>query len=135
MAARMGAGRYVEARRLLDSPQWREAITRLAGALLERRDTATLAKKAAEFEFAALWAKQAADLGITTTEADKQVAAARRNELQRQALIAAYDRAAWWLMQSRRPSLRLGPELARLKQRLNQNVDPLLSQVAFENAL
>jgi DNA polymerase III gamma/tau subunit len=148
LTARMSAGRYVDAQRLLHNAQWREAVTRLADALHSGRSTVDAAQKLATFEFDALWSKQAADLGVTTSEAEKQVAAARKNELQRQALISAYDRAAWWMLKqggsgfpareeadknARRT--KLGPGLAKLKQRINQNVDTVLAQVAFENGL
>jgi hypothetical protein len=150
-AAVLGAGRYVDATRLLANPAWRDAVLRLAEALQSGRGTVDAAQKLAAFEFEALWTKLAADLGLSIPEIDKQVAAARKNELQRQALIVAYDRAAWWTLQSPEgagPSARPTPGgargrppsglfngLAKLKQRVNQNVDQLLAQVAFENAL
>jgi hypothetical protein len=132
-AAAMAAGRYVDATRLLGDAQWREAVRRMAHALHEERGTVDAAQKLAAFEFEALWTKLAVDRGLSAAEADKQIAAARKNELQRQALITAYDRAAWWMLRDSKPRFAL--QLAKLKQRVNQNVDQLLAQVAFENGL
>jgi len=63
-----------------------------------------------------------------------------RNELRRQALISAYERAAWWLLRPRGqatsapllPRSGLSGALAALKARINGNVDLSLAQVAFE---
>lgn len=137
-AATMAAGRFVDATHLLRNPQWREAVQRMARALQDQKGTVDAAQKLAAIEFDALWTKLAEDLSLTSAEMDKQVAAARKNELQRQALIAAYDRAAWWVLNRADRNVGptgLGKELAKLKQRVNQNVDQLLAQVAFENAL
>lgn len=144
-AARMSAGRYVDAALLTADSEWRSAVRRLAGALLAARGTVNAAADLAGFEFAALWAKLLADTGLGVAEAEKKLAKpkneadkklkTRRNELTRQALIAAYDRATWWLLKEAVPAPSFSDALTDLKQRINANVDPLLTQTAFELSL
>lgn len=152
-AARMAGGRYVDALALADNADWRGAVCVLAQALARRRDVPECAAGLQEHEFAALWAKELADSGLTDDEAQKQLEKPRVNELKRQALALAYDRAAWQLLadaarglehysgaERRRsaaalPGPRFGAALALLKARIHSNVDPQLAQAAFEGSI
>jgi hypothetical protein len=153
-AALMACGRYTDARLLAGDDQWRGAVRQLAAALSAVRGIPPAAAALAEYEFAALWAKELADTGLDEGEAEKQcsdsykeakdgpprqLTKARLNEIKRQALISAYDRGAWWALNgpeannsSRGLPMELSPALGLLKQRIHQNVDPLLAQTAFE---
>jgi DNA polymerase III delta prime subunit len=153
-AAYLAGGRYVDAAALAGSAEWRSAVKGLAEALVRRRDFPERAAELVEHEFGALWAKEQADSGLTAEEAEKLTEKARVNELRRQGLALAYDRAAWWWLHEatrgldsagpvpdRRkaaPSLppRTFPQrLALLKQRIHSNIDPTLAQTAFEATL
>lgn len=141
-AARMAAGRYVEAMALARDDEWRKAVKRMAGALTAVEDVLEMAKELSGIEFDVLWAKALRDRGLTQEEADKMIGRAksddekglrvRRNELHRQALVNAYDRAAWWMLGSTTPVDGFADALNTLKARINQNVDPVLAQTAFE---
>ena len=155
--AYMSGGRYVDALLLAASADWREAVKRLAIALAGARDIVDTAVDLAGFEFGALWDKELADTGLSEAEATKGVEKPRANELRRQALITAYERAAWWML-GERAGLGVGAvpshgpraaqgghpyqtaaqfveALALLKRRINGNVDLTLAQTAFELAL
>lgn len=144
-AVRMAAGRYVDAAALAGDSDWRSGVRRLAGSILAGRGTVSAAVDLAGFEFGALWYKLLVDMRMTATAAEKILARpkteadrglkTRRNELSRQALITAYDRAVWWLLAQHSAAAALGPALWNLKQRIDANVDPWLAQTAFELAL
>jgi hypothetical protein len=131
-AAVLAAGRYVDAVALAQLRPWREAVRQLAQAIKRASRLPEQAHTAAEHEFAFLWAKELADLGLTQSAAEKAVEKPRINELKRQALIAAYDRAL--LLMLREASLNAGFLKARRNfiARINQNVDTTLAQAAFE---
>jgi hypothetical protein len=131
-AARMSAGRYVDALALAQSPRWRTAVKALARELGASGDCAQAAAPLAEFEFDALWRKELSDSGLSEDDAAKEIAAPRKNELKRQALITAYERAAWELTEGRGGRRGLLAALALLRERINSNVDPTLTQAAFE---
>jgi len=92
-----------------------------------------------------MWAKQLAAAGLSKDEAQKKLAKpktdadkglkVRLNELKRQALTGAYDRASWWLLATAPPRPGFAEELWQLKQRISANVDPALAQAAFELGL
>jgi len=144
-AARMAGGRYVEALALAADANWRGNVKRLAGALLAGRGIAHAAADLAELELADMWAKQLAAAGLSEDEAQKKLAKpktdadkglkVRLNELKRQALTGAYDRASWWLLATASPRPGFAEELWQLKQRISANVDPALAQAAFELGL
>lgn len=131
-AALLSAGRYAEALGLAREPAWRHAVHELARSIFHGRGTAEAAQALAEYEFAALWAKELADTGLDEDELAKAIEKARLNELKRIALISAYDRAAWQALQSSPPPAHLGPALSLLRSRINQNIDRELDQAAFE---
>jgi hypothetical protein len=146
-AALLSAGRYAEALGLARSPEWCAGVRALAEVLYRGRGTAAAAQALAEFEYAALWAKELADTGLSEDEALKQCSESfketkggppqqltkvRLNELKRIALISAYDRAAWLALQTQPPPACLGPALSLLHSRINQNLDRELVQAAFE---
>src|SRR5690606_36474278 len=97
-AALLAGGRYTDALGLAADSAWRGAIAGLAQALARRRDVPESAAQAQDAEFAALWAKELRDSGLDEDEAQKQIEKPRQNELKRQALALAYDRAAWLLL-------------------------------------
>ena len=130
-AALMAAGRYVDARALALDPAWRASVASLAEALGTGSGLLDRAARAAEYELAFLWTKELADLGLDMAEAEKLIDKARLNELKRQALITAYDRAALWLVRHAPPARGFAPAYFRLTARIRQNVDPLLAQAAF----
>lgn len=144
-AARMAAGRYVDACELARNDEWRQAIKGLARAIAGRGVCAAAAEAAAEFEFDALWDKVARDLGVSVNELDKLVKRGktdqekglkvRRNTLRREALVTAYNRASWWLLGQGVPPPKLGDELSILSSRISGNVDANLAQAAFELGL
>jgi DNA polymerase III delta prime subunit len=140
-AVRMSAGRIVDALHLLGSERWRGAVKQLGAALAGGRgDFPRLAKTLADFEQAALWAKELADSGLSEAEAAKLIPAARKNTLGRLALVTAYDRAAWWALMSdggdsRGISAGVQEPLALLKSRILQNCDAELAQAAFSLSL
>jgi DNA polymerase III delta prime subunit len=109
-AAYLAGGRYVDALALAGNAPWRAALTVLAAALAHGRDVPERAGAAAEFEFAALWAKELADTGLDPDEAEKLTEKARVNELKRQGLALAYDRAAWWWLHEAARGLEYGAE-------------------------
>ncbi len=146
-AALLCAGRYAEALLLARSPEWCGAVRTLARLLYQGRGTCQAAQALAEYEYAALWAKELLDTGLSEDEALKQasesfkpakdgplqvITKVRLNELKRVALISAYDRAAWFALQSSTPPACLGPCLSLLHNRINQNIDRELAQAAFE---
>jgi hypothetical protein len=136
-AARMAAGRYVDALHLLHDPEWRAAVKQLASALSSGRgEFSRLAKRLADFEQGALWAKELADTGLSAAEAAKLITTPRKNTLGRLALVMAYDRAAWLALQGLAADgaglgAGLQEPLALLKSRILQNCDPELAQAAF----
>lgn len=134
-AATLAAGRYVDAKALAQAPKWREAARQLAQALERTSRLLEHAQAAAEHEYAFLWAKELADLRLTQAEAEKAVEKPRANELKRQALIAAYDRALLLLLRESTPSLGFLAARQRFVSRVNQNVDLALAQAAFEAEL
>lgn len=131
-AAAMAGGRYADARLLALSGEWRQAVRRLAAALASAREIASTASELIDYEYAALWGKELADTGLSEAEAAKVMEKTRINELKRQSLVCAYDRAAAWYIRERQPRPSFGAALSLLKRRINQNVDPQLSQAAFE---
>jgi hypothetical protein len=131
-AAALAAGRYVDAMALAQVREWRESVQALAQALRRVSRLPEAAHAAAEFEFTFLWAKELADTGLSQSEADKAVEKPRVNELKRQALITAYDRAVLWLLRERAFTPGLFKARRNLIARINQNVDPTLAQAAFE---
>ena len=139
--AYMCGGRYVDALLLAAGADWREAVKRLAAALTGARDTVEAAVDLAGYEYGALWDKELSDTGLSEAEAVKGVEKPRANELKRQALISAYERAAWWMLgvrgarSSHFPAAGFIEALALLKRRINGNVDLTLSQTAFELTL
>lgn len=139
--AYMSGGRYVDALLLAADADWREAVKRLAVALAGARETVDAAVDLAGCEYGALWDKELADTGLSEAEAAKGVEKARANELKRQALISAYERAAWWMLGERASragsiaAAQFAEALALLKRRINGNVDLTLAQTAFELAL
>jgi hypothetical protein len=149
--AYMCGGRYVDALLLAANADWREAVKRLAAALAGARETVDAAVDLAGYEYGALWDKELADTGLSEAEAARGVEKARANELRRQALISAYERAAWWMLGGAgilpanglgrleaRPTVaaaQFAEALALLKRRINGNVDLALAQTAFELAL
>jgi len=144
-AARMAAGRYVDAMRLAGAADWRAAVKKLADVLGHGERYQAPAEELAQFELEALWHKELHDTGLDAEEAEKMIARAktdeekglrtRLNELTRQALITAYNRAAWWHLQEAALPPGFLKALTELKARINQNVDPGLAQAAFEIAL
>jgi len=144
-AARMAAGRYVEALALARDDDWRDAVRQLAALLYGGAGTAAAAGVLAEFELAALWARHLAASGLDAATAEKRIRRAkddhdralrvRRNELTREALITAYDRAAWWALAQTAPPPGFARALWDLKLRIDQNVDRRLSQTVFELTL
>ena len=144
-AARMSGGRYVDATALAAMPRWREAVRRLGQAVFSGRAVLAAAQQLSEFEYDAMWAKLLADLGLSAADAERMLARpktdeerkfkTRRNELRRQALVAAYDRATWWALGQAVPPAGYARALWDLKTRINQNVDPRLAQTAFELAV
>jgi hypothetical protein len=153
IAAYLAGGRYIDAVGLAADSGWRDSICSLANALAHQRDVPERAAAAQDAEFAALWAKELFDSGLSDDEAAKQIEKPRQNELKRQALALAYDRAAWWMLHEacrgldlyagtdrRRPAPSLPRSsflhaLTLLKQRIHSNVDPQLAQYAFEGSL
>jgi DNA polymerase-3 subunit gamma/tau len=133
-AAVLGAGRYVDTIALAENAPWTAALVKLAEAVAKGRGGPEAAKAAAVFEYDMLWAKQSASTG-NDEEADKSVATSRKNELQRQALLTAYDRAVLWLLHRGQVPAGLLPALTKLRTRVNQNVDQNVAQAAFELAL
>jgi hypothetical protein len=144
-AAHIGAGRYVDAAGLAENAAWRASIAALAGAIGGARGIRHRAEAAAELEFQALWQKELRDKGLDEAGAEKMMASKqlkddppqtltrqRRNELHRQALIAAYDRALLALLRQGPPPRALAVAYHKLTARINQNVDPALAQEAFE---
>jgi len=131
-AARMSAGRFVDALALAGSAKWRSAVKDLARELARDGDCAAAAGRLAEHEFEALWGKELSDSGLSEDEATKQISGPRKNELKRQALICAYDRGAWFLAGAGGARPGLLAALARLRERINSNVDATLTQAAFE---
>lgn len=123
-AARMSAGRYVQARGLAGAADWRSAVKAFAEALARGRSFGKESKDLAAFELAG-----AAGSG---EGADEDLTPERQRELDRAALIAAYQRAAWWLCCEGRAKPGLLGALARLRGRIDSNVDPSLAQAAFE---
>ena len=141
-AALMSGGRYVDAMLLARMPDWRRAVQGLAGVLYGGRGVVEAADDLAGYEYAALWGKLLNDRGLSDEEAEKMISRpktdvdrklkTRRNELTRQSLVTAYDRAAWWSLNHRPPPRGFAKALWELKRRINQNVDPRLAQAAFE---
>jgi DNA polymerase III delta prime subunit len=131
-AAALAAGRYVDAVALTQVPQWREAVRQLAQALQRASRLPEQAHAAMEYEFAFLWAKELADLNLTQAEAEKAVEKPRVNELKRQALIAAYDRALLLVLRDTSPGAGFLKARRNFIARVNQNVDTTLAQAAFE---
>ncbi len=97
-AAALSGGRYVDALALSGNAAWRAGLRELAAAIMARRNVLEAAADAAEFEHSALWEKEQADHGMEEAELSKTLPKARQNELVRQALISAYDRASWWML-------------------------------------
>ena len=142
-AASMSGGRYVYAMALARAPGWRASVRELGGRIFESRGIERLAGALAEFEYSALWDKLLSDSGLSEDEAIKKLASpktdsdrgfrTRRNEIERQALLTAYDRAALWAIgEGRLPPPRFLDALTAMKARINQNVDNTLAQAAFE---
>lgn len=123
-AARMSAGRYVQARGLAASSEWRAAVKALAKALAQGRSFGKESKDLAALELAA-----ATD---PSEDGEADLTAERQRELERAALIAAYQRGAWWLCGEGRARPGLLSALARLRLRIDSNADPTLAQAAFE---
>ena len=96
--ALLGGGRYVDSLALGGNKAWRRALTVLAEAIMRRSGVLEAAADAAGFEHALLWEKEQADHGMEEAELEKALPKARQNELTRQALVSAYDRASWWLL-------------------------------------
>jgi DNA polymerase III delta prime subunit len=139
--AYMCGGRYVDALLLAGSADWRESVKRLAAALAGARETVEAAVDLAGYEYGVLWDKELTATGLSEAEATKGLEKARINELRRQALITAYERAAWWMLGERASrsghfaAAEFAEALALLKRRINGNVDLTLAQTAFELAL
>lgn len=131
-AAALAGGSYVDGMALAQSAAWREAVKSLAHALSASHRLLETARAATEHEFAALWGKELADTGLSQAEAEKAVEKARVNELKRQALVTAYDRATLWALRSTAPPLGFGRARRRFVERINQNVDQALAQAALE---
>ncbi len=131
-AAALSAGRYVDAMALAQAPQWRAAEAQLAQAIRHASRLPETARAAAECEFAFLWAKELADLGLGQPAAEKAVEKPRVNELKRQALITAYDRALLLVLRGAAPPAGFLKARRNLIARINQNVDTTLAQAAFE---
>lgn len=131
-SAILAAGRYVDARALAQAPAWRAASVQLAQAVRRASRLPESAQPAAEHEFAFLWAKELADLGLGQAQAEKTVEKPRINELKRQALITAYDRALLLAMREAAPPAGFLQARRNLIARINQNVDLTLAQAAFE---
>ncbi|MEZ5337952.1 MAG: AAA family ATPase [bacterium] len=103
-AALMGGGRFVDSLALSGNQAWRAALSNLGEAILRRSGVPEAAADAAGYEHALLWEKEQADHGMEEAELEKLLPKARQNELLRQALISAYDRSSWWLLQTGLPS-------------------------------
>jgi hypothetical protein len=131
-AACMSGGRYVDAMQLVQSDTWRKAVKRLASTLLAGSGLAQAVEPLWEYENEALWHKELADTGLEESKALKLVSTVRKNELKRQALITAYDRAALWALRYRKLPAGFFEAFTLLKARINQNVDMHLAQAAFE---
>jgi DNA polymerase III subunit gamma/tau len=131
-AAALSAGRYVDAMALAQVAEWREALSQLAQAIRRANRLPETAQAAAGYEFAFLWAKELADLGLGQAEAEKAVEKPRVNELKRQALITAYDRALLLELRGAAPPVGFLQARRNLIARINQNVDTTLAQAAFE---
>ena len=99
-AAALSGGRFVDALALSGNKAWRHALKSLGRAISERRNVPEAAGDAAVFEHAMLWQKEQADHGMEEAALEKALPKARQNELTRQGLISAYDRASWWLLNS-----------------------------------
>lgn len=127
-AARMSAGRYVQARGLARSKEWRAAVKALAAALSRGRGYGPEAKELAGFELAAIQSMHDEDR-------DSELTRERRNEQQRAALIAAFQRAAWWMCCTGWPQPGLLSALTRLRLRIDSNVDASIAQAALEAEL
>ena len=97
-AAHMSGGRYVDALGLSGSSAWRRSVQALARAIGARSGVLEAAADTAGFEHNALWRKEQADHGLSEAELEKLLPKARQNELVRQGLISAYDRASWCLL-------------------------------------
>ncbi|MCB1186957.1 AAA family ATPase [bacterium] len=96
--ALLGGGRFVDSLALGGNLPWRRALWALAEAITRRSGVLEAAADAAGFEHAMLWEKEQADHGMEEAELEKTLPKARQNELVRQALVSAYDRASWWLL-------------------------------------
>ncbi|MCB1218091.1 AAA family ATPase [bacterium] len=103
-AALLGGGRFVDSLALSGNQAWRAALRQLGEAILRRSGVPEAAADAAGYEHALLWEKEQADHGMEEAELEKLLPKARQNELLRQALISAYDRSSWWLLQTGLPS-------------------------------
>lgn len=144
-AAQMAAGRYVEAMALAADDEWRQAVKQLAGVLYTGRGSAAAAGRLAEIELGALWSRCLRDMALDAAAAEKQIRRGksdaekglkvRRNELTREALVTAYDRATWWALAGGPPPAGFAQALWDLKLRINQNVDRRLAQTVFELTL
>jgi hypothetical protein len=96
-----------------------------------------------------LWLREVAVRGLEEDEANALIRSTaagkdgtpenqlkkRHNELDRESLLASYSYALKYLVEQGYRNGALFGALAKLKQRINQNVDPQLAQVAFEQAL
>jgi DNA polymerase III delta prime subunit len=148
-AVLFGGGRFVETSFLVRGTEWRSAIKQLASAIEHRRGIPDAARRASEFGVQVLWRREVEARGIEEDEANALIRSTaagkdgtpenqlkkRHNELERESLIASYSYALKYLVESDYRNPRLFHALGKLKQRINQNVDALLAQVAFENAL
>ncbi|MDQ3024046.1 MAG: hypothetical protein M3R04_06655 [bacterium] len=145
----LGGGRFVETSLLVRGKHWRASIKGLATALEQTRGIPEAAQRASEFGVESFWLREVAARNLEEDDANAMLRSSaakkegtpeyelerRRRELSREALIASYSYAVKFLVDGGYRNPNFLPQLAKLKQRINQNVDPLLSQVAFENAL
>jgi DNA polymerase III delta prime subunit len=129
-SACMAAGRYVDAIALAANADWREAVKSLAGAFATGGTVSQQLDQLTPHELQLLLSAELPG-GVPPEEALAQLTGPRRNELRRQALIGAIDRAAWWALRSQSPPSGFGERIAKLKARINQNVDPALATAAF----
>ncbi len=132
-SAYMAAGRYVDAMALAQSGDWRAAVRSLAGEFVSGGRIDESLHQLAGFEIRLLVSAGAVG-GEQVEENLAGLSATRRNELKRQSMICAIDRAAWWSLRDTQPADGFARRVTVLKARISQNVDPALATAAFSHS-